>query len=279
MSGWTSVDTPLTQGCTFQRPLDALEACFVWTGLFDGTSDSLYHYELHLSNRSRNAQLFSDDNIVQAWISTKWRFPLAGATVRSADGAPLRVDPEVSTDSLTGNVDIGAGFTSAPHFIVREHDLAVLRPGEIVFGRVSGAEDAQRQAAGIAYGPRALSVEMLVRLCVFRETDSEVLHLMVLTTHCVTDGTASRTLVRCFLDTLARGGEDESARLAQVPLEKRLGMMVPPGELDPVGLRALSPARRRWRRAVGTVIFRLRVAKMKVSVIFASGSLYQCRVL
>lgn len=267
MPGWTLVDTRLTQGRTFQRPLDALEVCSVWAGLCDGTLDSLYHHELRLSNGSRDAQLFSEANIVRAWLSTKRRFPLAGAIVRGADGAPLHLNPEVSIDSLTGNADIGAGFTSAPHFMIPEHDLAVLRPGEIVFEQVSGAEDARRQAAAIAYGPRVLSTEMSTRLYVFRETDSEVLHLMVLVAHCVTDGMASRTLVRSLLDTLARGGEDESAQLAQVPLEERLAMAVPPGELRPAGLRALSSARRRWRRAAGAVICRLRVAKMNVSAV------------
>lgn len=263
MPGWTLVDTRPTQGRTFQRPLDPLELCFLWDGLFDGTEDSLHHYEVSLSNSSQDARLFSEANIVKAWVSTKRRFPLAGATVRGADGAPLRF--EVAPWS---NANIGAGFASEPHFVVREHDLAVLRPREVVFVSVASAEEAQRQAAAIIHGPRPLSEELLVQLYVLRETDperTEVLHLMVLTAHCVTDGTANRALVRCLLDTLARGGGPEPV---QAPLEERLAMTIPPMDLEPAHARVLGTGIRRWRRAVGIVIHQLRMAKTQVCFVF-----------
>lgn len=267
MSGWTLVDTHPTSGRTFQRPLDELEVCYLWDGYFNGTSDILYHYELSLSNGSQDAHLFSEGNIAKAWLSLKRRFPLAGATVRGADGAPLQF--EVALDSPRAH--ISTGFASEPHFIVQEHNLAIVRPREIVFGGVMGAEDAQRQAVAILHGPRSLSEELLVQLYVFRETNSErphVLHLMILIAHCVTDGTANRTLARCFLDTLARGAESEPA---QIPLEDRLAMATPSMDHKPVYLRLLSPEIRRWRRAIGMVIFQLRTEKMQVGVHFLYG--------
>ncbi|KAF8440090.1 hypothetical protein L210DRAFT_3541686 [Boletus edulis BED1] len=141
--------------------LDVTELCFLWDGFFNGTADSSHHYELRLSNGARDAHLFSEANIARAWVSTKRRFPLAGALVRGADNAPLRV----ATDS---KADDSSGFASEPHFIVREHDLAVLRSCDIVFGQVTDAEEAQQQAAAILQGPRLLSGELLVQLHVFR---------------------------------------------------------------------------------------------------------------
>ncbi|KAF8440093.1 hypothetical protein L210DRAFT_2198980 [Boletus edulis BED1] len=252
MPGWTLVDTHPTQGRVFQRPLDVTELCFLWDGFFNGTADSSHHYELRLFNGARDAHLFSEANIARAWVSTKRRFPLAGALVRGADNAPLRV----ATDS---KADDSSGFASEPHFIVREHDLAVLRPCDIVFGQVTDAEEAQQHAAAILQGPRLLSEESLVQLHVFRETGAErtdVLHLMILVAHCVTDGTATRTFARCLLDTLARGGGPESG---QVPLEERLAMAISLVDLEPGHLCSLSPGIRRWRRAIGTVIFQLRM--------------------
>ncbi|KAF8123422.1 hypothetical protein EV363DRAFT_1547711 [Boletus edulis] len=155
MPGWTLVDTHPTQGRVFQRPLDVTELCFLWDGFFNWTADSSHHYELRLSSGARDAHIFSEANIARAWVSTKRRFPLAGALVRGADNAPLRV----ATDS---KADDSSGFASEPHFVVREHDLAVLRSCHIVFGQVTDA------AAAILQGPRLLSGELLVQLHVFR---------------------------------------------------------------------------------------------------------------
>ncbi|KAH0833442.1 hypothetical protein J3R83DRAFT_12557 [Lanmaoa asiatica] len=249
MPGWTLVDTLPTRWRTFQRPLDASELSFLWDGLFNGTADNLQHIELRLLNGSRDAHLFSVANIVRAWLSTKRRYPLVGATVHGAS-APLRLRIATVDD---GSGDNTPGFASEPHFVVREHDLSVLRPREIVFGQLTSAEEARRRAAAILDGPRQLSEELLVQLHVFRETDSgrsDVLHLMTLMAHCVTDGAANGTFVRCLLDTLARGGGSDSEP-PQIPLEERLAMAIPSMELEPMHLRSLSPARRRWRRAVG----------------------------
>ncbi|KAF8552696.1 hypothetical protein OG21DRAFT_1511193 [Imleria badia] len=267
MPGWALVDTHPTHGRTFKRPLSEPEIGFVLEGLFNGTTDSVHHYELRLSNGSQDAHLFSEANIVRAWVSTKRRFPLAGATVRGADSAPLqlKVTPDLTTE-------IGTGFESEPHFVVREHDLAVVRPREIVFGSVASAEDAQRQAAAMLHGPRQLSEELLGQLYVFHETDSErahILHLMLLIAHSVTDGAATRTFVRCLLDTLARGDRPEPA---QIPLEERLAMAISSMDLRPAHLRSLSLAIQRWRRAIGMVIFQLRISTRQ------GGHTLPCRI-
>lgn len=262
MPGWALVDAHPTHGRTFQRPLDTFELGFLWDGFFNGTADNVQHFELRLLNGSRDAHLLSVANIVRAWLSTKRRYPLVGATVRGSS-APLRFS----------DGDNGTGFVEQPHFVVREHDLSVLRPREIVFGQVSCVEEAKRRMAAILDGPRPLSEELLVQLYVFRETNSDrtdVLHLIPLMAHCVTDGVANNTFVRCMLDTLARGGDSDSEP-AQIPLEDRLAMAVPMMELEPMHLRSLSPAKRQWRRAVGIVILHLRMAKRQVGVVFSYG--------
>lgn len=255
MPDWTLVNTHPTHGRTFQRPLDVDELGFLWDGLFNGTADNIQHFELRLVNGSQDAHLFSEDNIVKAWVSTKRRYPLAGATVQGASG-PLRV-----------HLKDAPGFTSEPHFVVQEHDLTVLRPREIVFGQVTRAEEVQQRMAAILDGPRPLSEELLVQLYVFHATDTErtdILHLMTLMSHCVTDGVANSTFTRCLFDTLARGG-GSGLEPAQIPLEERLAMAIPSVDLEPMRLRSLSPAIQRWRRAVGTVIFQLRMKKRQAS--------------
>ena len=259
MPSWTLLDTHPTQGRTFQRPLDLYELGFLWDGFFNGTADNLQHFELRLLNGSRDAYLFSEANIMRAWVSTKRRYPLAGATIRGADCAPLRLKVD------SPRADNGTGFASEPYFVIQECDLTVVRPREVIFGEVTCSDDAHRQVTAILDGPRSLSDELLVQLRVFRETDSErtnVLHLMILGAHCVTDGVANRTLVRCLLDTLARGGGPEPA---QILLEERLAMAIPSTDHEPIYLRSLSPAIRRWRRAVGMVIFQLKMAKRQAS--------------
>ena len=258
MPGWTLVDTHPTQGRTFQRPLEPMEECsYLYQRFLNGTSDILHHCEIHTGS-SQDAHLFSETNIVNAWLSMKRRYPLVGATVRNADRTPFQF--KVPAD--------GAGFISQPHFVIQEHDLAILRPGEITFGSVASAEEAHRHAAAIVHGEYLLSDDLQVQLHVLRETDPEgtgVLHLMMYISHCLADEIAIRTLLRCLLDTLARSREFEPA---QLPLEDRLAMAVPMMELDPAHLRSLSPGIRRWRKAVGAVIFQLRLAKTQVSAVF-----------
>ena len=272
MPDWTFVDTHPARGRTFQRPLDELELFSLWHGLFNGGTDCLCHYEVRLPNGARDARLFSEANIIRAWISTKRRYPLAGATVCGADGSALRL--KVDAD-LTA--DIGTGFASEPRFVVREYDLARTKDTEIVFGSVASAEEVERRVIAIVDGLRPLSQGLLAQLYVFRETDprrTDVIHLITLA-HCVADGLANITFVRGLLDTLARGGESEPP---QIPLEDRLAMAIPSTDREPQHLRSLSPAIRRWRRTVGMVIFQSRMAKMQVGFSHFSGGLSLSRV-
>ena len=99
---------------------------------------------------------------MRAWISAKRRYPLAAATVRDADGAPLQFEAAAGSKPEDGSGNNGTGFTSNPHFVIQEHNLTVRRPHEIVFGTVASAEEVQRRIREILDGPRPLSVELLM---------------------------------------------------------------------------------------------------------------------
>lgn len=154
---------------------------------------------------------------------------------------------------------------SVPHFIVQEHELAILRPQEIIFDQVVCAGEVRQRMTAIWDNPRPLSNELLAQLYVFREADSQTLHLMMLTAHYVTDATANRSFMRCLLDTLGRGGGPGSEP-PQLPLEQRLAMVIPTSDREPIHLRSLSPARKRWRRAIGSVMYGLRMTKARAQV-------------
>ncbi|KAF9234349.1 hypothetical protein BU15DRAFT_52718 [Melanogaster broomeanus] len=228
MPAWTLVGSSPTKGRTFKRQLDPMETGFFWDGVFNGTADSVQHLRLRLLNEA-DAYIFSESNITRTWLSVKRRYPLVGARVE---------------------VD-----NKEPHFIVQEHHLERLNPNEVVFGSVSSAKEAQSHVFEILDGPRSLSNNLLARIYIFRETDrADVIHVFALIAHCVTDGSANNSFLRCFLDTLSSHSEPPISGL-----EQRLAMVIAPADLEPK--QSFSLARRRWRHAIGFVIFRIRAGK------------------
>ncbi|KAF9231622.1 hypothetical protein BU15DRAFT_55916 [Melanogaster broomeanus] len=229
MPGWTLENSSPTKGRTFKRQLDPMEASYFWDGVFNGTADTVHHLRLRLLNEA-DAYIFSESNITRTWLSVKRRCPLLGAMVE--------VDNE------------------EPHFIVQEHHLGRLNPNEVVFGSVSfSVEEAQSHVFEILDGPRSLSNNLLARIFIFRETDrADVIHMFTLIAHCITDGTANNSFLRCFLDTLSSRSEPPISGL-----EQRLAMVIASADLEPK--HSFSLARRRWRRAIGFVIFGIRAAK------------------
>ncbi|KAF9234348.1 hypothetical protein BU15DRAFT_79099 [Melanogaster broomeanus] len=233
MPAWTLVNSSPTKGRTFKRQLDPMEAGLFWDSVFNGAADIVHHLRLRLLNEA-DAYIFSESNITRTWLSVKRRYPLLGARVE--------VDNE------------------EPHFIVQEHHLGRLNPNEVVFGSVSfsSVEEAQSHIFEILDGPRSLSNNLLARIFIFHETDQvDVIHMFTLIAHCVTDGTACNSFLRCFLDTLSSHSEPPISGL-----EQRLAMVIASADLEPK--QSFSLARRRWRCAIGFVIFGIRAAKRQV---------------
>ncbi|KIJ69308.1 hypothetical protein HYDPIDRAFT_36382 [Hydnomerulius pinastri MD-312] len=229
MPGWSLSHCSLTGGGrTFQRPLDVTEVGFLWDSAFNGTADSLQHIQLRLLNQN-DTSILSQANIVRTWQSVKRRYPLLGARVETGIGEP--------------------------RFVVQEHRLMNLNPGELVFDKVSSPDEVLKLVTDILDGPRPLSNDLLAQVYIFHRTDrADVIHLFSLIAHCVTDGGGNSSFVRCFLDTLSSRSEAPIP-----PLEERLSMVISSEELEPK--QALSPARRRWRQAIGFVIFQVRMAR------------------
>ncbi|KAG9314849.1 hypothetical protein JVU11DRAFT_3946 [Chiua virens] len=149
MPGWTLVNTHPIQGRTFERPLSPAEVAFILDARIKGSADSAQYFQLRLLNGSRDAYLFSNANILRAWISTKTRFPLAGATIRRP-----------KTD---GDLNDNLGPALQAHFVVQEHDLATVQPHEVIFEEVANAEELQAKEVEILDGPRALSEDLPVQ--------------------------------------------------------------------------------------------------------------------
>ncbi|KAF8423770.1 hypothetical protein L210DRAFT_2131820 [Boletus edulis BED1] len=116
MPGWTLVDTHPTLGRTFQRPLDVLELWLFWDGRLDGATDGLQYFELRLLNLNgpHDADRVSEGNVVKAWLSTKRRYPLAGASVRCADPSPsnswqVQTQPRTTVRNLPQSHTLSSG--------------------------------------------------------------------------------------------------------------------------------------------------------------------------
>ncbi|KAF9231022.1 hypothetical protein BU15DRAFT_56635 [Melanogaster broomeanus] len=230
MPGWSLVNSSPAEGRTFRRPLGISEAAFQWDCVFNGTANTIQHIQLRLLNQT-DAYIFSESNITRTWVSAKRRYPLLGARV------------EVVNEE--------------PHFTVQEHRLGGLNPNEVVFGEVSSAEEVERRVFQIMDGPPlSLSPDnLLARIYIFRETDrTDVIHMVTVIAHCITDAAGTYSFLRCFLDTLSSRSE-----LPISDLEQRLAMVVAPADLRPEP--SLSPARQRWRHAIGRAIHQVKTAK------------------
>lgn len=116
------------------RQLSPLELAFFWDGRFNGTEDSIHHVKLRLLDPTQDEYLFSEANITNAWLSTKRRHPLAGATINLLPGTSLMPHLlEIARSQQVGsseNINGVPASTLKPHFSIQEHDLLVLRPEE-----------------------------------------------------------------------------------------------------------------------------------------------------
>ncbi|KAF8442116.1 hypothetical protein L210DRAFT_3629808 [Boletus edulis BED1] len=131
MPGWTLVDTHPTLGRTFQRPLDVLELWLFWDGRLDGATDGLQYFELRLLNLNgpHDADRVSEGNVVKAWLSTKRRYPLAGASVRRSWTVGVRTahlrslgDTTVAKDDRDCDIPVEDGkYTGWAHSSVSYH--------------------------------------------------------------------------------------------------------------------------------------------------------------
>ncbi|KAF9234532.1 hypothetical protein BU15DRAFT_78955 [Melanogaster broomeanus] len=220
MSFWTQTSTTSGQR-VWRRPLGALETVLYWYGVFNGGTDTVMHIHLR-ATRPSDADIYSPDNVRRAWLSVKRRFPLLAAEVQEEDGNS--------------------------YFVLREENVVSLREGDVTFGTVSSFHDAERFISYIMDGPPPLSSKLLTRAYVLRRTDQpDHFHVVVVVSHCITDGSSTSTILRTFFQTLASPYDP-----SPLSIEARLQMYHPLESR--IRLEDVSPVKRRWRKALGHAV-------------------------
>ncbi|TFY57196.1 hypothetical protein EVJ58_g7178 [Rhodofomes roseus] len=231
MTPWTlrpSADSDTHSGPTYTRPLSLNETGYYWDSCFQGTTDLVWHYVVQ-SGR----ELYTEANVARAWILLKQRYPLLGSRVRTDNGSQ----------------DL--------HFEVAPARLAQVRPGELIRKPIANADEALTTIHDILHGEQRTFVDIPARLFILDRIDEESIHHVIInTTHFITDGVSHIMLCRAFFDILSRPSPETIPDVGE-----RLAMVVPVEELNPA--RRASVATQRWRRAIGSVIFRLRRAALR----------------
>lgn len=227
-SPWT-----LERPSIYVRPLGLTEQVFYWDGRFEGTADSVASAEIEIQQGSHES-VISPTNIEKAWTSLKCQFPLLGSQIVQ------RTD-----QSLWFSAD--------------ENRLRSLGPGELHIHDVASDEEARTISSNIPNSPRLLSTDLLACLLILRRTDNvKRFHVLIHAAHMITDGIANATLLRTFLDNLARSKSD----VKTWDIKERLALSSSCEDLFPV--HRLNIARRRWRSAIGAIINANRMSRLRV---------------
>lgn len=209
----------------YQRPLGLLELGFYWDGIFERTADTLQHVELAVnSTRLDSKHACSYASISRTWMRLKQQFPLLGARIEERD-------------------------ENAVFFVVAAESLHQCRPKEITFQSISSADEALEIMKNIAVDERLLSNDFLARLLVLKRTDVEhVFHVIINVSHAITDGMANITILKTFVDEIAR----DDASFKHWDLSQQLALSDSTDRLYP--LAKFSIAKQRWRLAAAKII-------------------------
>jgi hypothetical protein len=229
---WIAENTP--QGRVYRRPMGLAELGFFWDGEFTGTADGIQHCIVDVLP---DVDSFCQENVERAWVLLKRRFPLLGAR------------------SYLPNEDP----TQNAYMVISEAHLSEVNAGELTFLDIASVEEANDMLHKMMNGPRTLSRNMQACAHILKRTDTpNVYHLMLQSSHLVTDATANTTFLRNFLDLISAGG-----RYSYVPsLEERLTPAIPWENLR--SERDYNHPRTRWRRVIGMVLTEVQASKMTV---------------
>ncbi|KIK08290.1 hypothetical protein K443DRAFT_672778 [Laccaria amethystina LaAM-08-1] len=230
ISAWTRIELQ-SGSLAYERRLGVTELGFYWDTVFERTADTIQHVELEIQQSDR-MDLVDLRNVGNAWLTLKQQFPLLGARLEEREEGK-----EV-------------------FFVVDQAQLVRSRPEEIEYRTVSSGEQAQAIVDKVVI-EQCLSNDLPAKVLFLPRIDQpNIFHIVVIVAHCITDGTANTTIIRTFLDYLCSA----SSRNTTWPLEQRLALSVASEEVDPN--RHLSPAKKRWRRAIGYTIAALRASKI-----------------
>jgi hypothetical protein len=220
---------------TYVRPLGPTEKIFYWDGVFEGTADSITSAEIETQDVSRES-IISQTNIEAVWISLKLKYPLIGSRIIQRPDQSL-------------------------WFSVDTNRLSSVGPGELHFYDIASAEDASVIHSRLMKYPRMLSNDLLACAFVLRRTDDRTrFHIAIHAAHSITDGNANAALCRFFLDRLAGGSF--CYKIDVKDIKDRLALSSSCDDLNPA--HQLSVPRRRWRRAVGAIVWKNRMSRLRV---------------
>ncbi|THU87270.1 hypothetical protein K435DRAFT_348677 [Dendrothele bispora CBS 962.96] len=225
--GW-SLCSLVSGSRRYERALGLNEAGFYWDSVFSGTADCLQNTILE----SASSNLHSKENVHKAWIALKQQYPLLGSRLN-----------ELSLDDV--------------RFVVDEAWLQSCKSGEVVFKTFSSEEEVNAFANSVINERRILSNDLLACLIIIRRSDQpKYFHTMLHIAHCITDGISNTSALSTLLSFLSSG-----VPINEPILEERLRLAVASETLYP-DLRSSRLAKRRWHRAIGIVLLRIRNTKL-----------------
>ncbi|KAI0831302.1 hypothetical protein BC628DRAFT_1311647 [Trametes gibbosa] len=222
---WSLVSpTPIhSGGRAFSRTLGPAEHSFYYDRITNGTADIIWHYTVELADPPRHPLIFSERNVTRAWATVKQHYPLLAA----------RMEPQSD---------------GTARFVVEEHALSSHQPDEVTVRTISSTDEV---TSIIERGIRDKPTEdshIMSRVFVLARGDKPgTYEVLFKAAHAIADAISGATLGRTFLDVVC------SPPIEAARLEERLAMAVPSQVLNP-SLK-MSPARQRWRRAIGKVTF------------------------
>lgn len=224
---------------TYRRLLGKTELGFYWDTVC-GIAITLEHLELEFE--VDNETILSKENIKNAWIALKRRYPLISSRV----------------EKLPHSEDV--------EFVIDEDRLDTARLGEINIKEAESAEDVTELIDYLLNGPPSVNSDRTAQLWIINRKDiCRRFHVLLAVAHYATDGMASATLVKYLCQELSSpsGCIDKN-------MDIRLRTLLPLEDLYP----SISLSRQRWRRAIASVIYdkrQLRRTVFKVSILHKYG--------
>jgi hypothetical protein len=224
---WKRVPSATPDGFAFERPLGQNEQGFYWDTVFYRTADILRDAEVEVDPSSRERTLLPS-TLKWAWTTLKQRYPLLGASVE-----------ERSQDDIV--------------FVVDPARLLVASPAEIAMEKVHSIQGVDEIVGRMHNGHSPLSNDLLACIRILERTDEPTrVHILIHSSHIVSDEIAHNTLLREYLQLLS----DPNLSLVDAPMIDRLALSSATEDLHPHSNRSL--ARKRWRRAIGRIIIERR---------------------
>lgn len=219
-------------GRTYTRPLGTTELGYYWNSLFNGTTDIVQHAAIEVSSKS-----FGELPVFErTWIRLKLRYPLLGASLEERGHDRQQIN-----------------------FVVNDVELGRLNSGEVELRHVSSVKEVDEFMDQLVNGKRRLSNQLLARLFIVVQ-DVHRYHIFVNACHCIIDGISIRFLIQAILEELSSPNDH-----AAWELEERLPLSTASEDLLPIVKR--SRPVQRWHRAMGHVIWSLRMRNLIVSLI------------